>query len=81
MPQDMQQWYGPSEQIQATCNQQKAFANTTGLLMGWEQKNPSRASLFKVAMSVPGIDKAMLLRASARSQATFAFYSENNSDI
>lgn len=36
--------------------------------------------IFKVAMSVPGIARTMLFRASARAQATFALYGKNDTD-
>lgn len=34
----------------------------------------------KVAMSVPGIARTMLFRASARAQATYALYGKNDTD-
>lgn len=36
--------------------------------------------IFKVAMSVPGIARTMLFRASARAQATFPLYGKNDTD-
>lgn len=36
--------------------------------------------IFKVAMSVPGIARTMLFRASTRAQATFALYGKNDTD-